>query len=341
MKPTSIIFIIVTIILACAGVLLCISAEDMANKQGIALFKQEHDGNNNYVEAYDDIDEETLKKLVISLKNADINIYGGAEKSKIELINFSDNSYNLTASKTQITLSAIEGISGLINLDTFKINFDGFRNYQNYLKSRNRQKTVNLYLTDAAAVIFIDIQNESGKITLNGLDLDCDYKIAAANGSVLLSDINTGSSISITSKKEIKAELKGVTARELVFDADSTGSITINESSFSHKISSSVKSGEFIYYRTEADFANFNVELYAPDGVISVYGKEYQQKYTEQNVEIPLTPVQPEETQPADTAAETTGEGTPATDPTDLNEISITVKSGNITIIGAVAANAD
>ena len=150
MKPTSIIFIIVTIILACAGVLLCISAENMAKDQGIALFKQEHDGNNNYVETYDDIDEASLKKLVISLKNADINVYGGAEKSRIELINFSDNSYNLTASKTQITLSGIDGISELINLDTFKINFSGFRNYQNYLKYRNRQKTVNLYLSDAA-----------------------------------------------------------------------------------------------------------------------------------------------------------------------------------------------
>ena len=94
MKPTSIIFIIVTIILACAGVLMCISAENMAKDQGIALFKQEHDGNNNYVETYDDIDEASLKKLVISLKNADINVYGGAEKSRIELINFSDNSYN-------------------------------------------------------------------------------------------------------------------------------------------------------------------------------------------------------------------------------------------------------
>ena len=94
---------------------MCISAENMAKDQGIALFKQEHDGNNNYVETYDDIDEASLKKLVISLKNADINVYGGAEKSRIELINFSDNSYNLTASKTQITLSGIDGISGLIN----------------------------------------------------------------------------------------------------------------------------------------------------------------------------------------------------------------------------------
>ena len=167
MKPTSIIFIIVTIILACAGVLMCISAENMAKDQGIALFKQEHDGNNNYVETYDDIDEASLKKLVISLKNADINVYGGAEKSRIELINFSDNSYNLTASKTQITLSGIDGISGLINLDTFKINFSGFRNYQNYLKYRNRQKTVNLYLSDAAEVIFIDIHTEEGNVTVS------------------------------------------------------------------------------------------------------------------------------------------------------------------------------
>ena len=174
---------------------MCISAENMAKDQGIALFKQEHDGNNNYVETYDDIDEASLKKLVISLKNADINVYGGAEKSRIELINFSDNSYNLTASKTQITLSGIDGISGLINLDTFKINFSGFRNYQNYLKYRNRQKTVNLYLSDAAEVIFIDIHTEEGNVTVSDLDIDCDYRLTADKGEVTLSGITTGSTV--------------------------------------------------------------------------------------------------------------------------------------------------
>ena len=43
MKPTSIIFIIVTVILACAGVLMCISANDMARKEGISLFDQHGD----------------------------------------------------------------------------------------------------------------------------------------------------------------------------------------------------------------------------------------------------------------------------------------------------------
>ena len=332
MKPTSIIFIIVTVILACAGVLLCISAENMANAQGISLFKQEHDGNNNYVETYDDIDEETLKKVVVSVKNANINICGGAEKCKVELINFNDNSYNLTPSKTQLTLSSIDGISGLINLDTFKINFDGFRNYQNYLKSRNRQKTVNLYLTDAASVIFIDIQTESGDITLSDLSIDCDYKIATASGSVSLSDITTGSTVTLNSKKKITADINKVMARELIFDAESEGHITIAESSFTHRISSSIKSGDFIYYRSEGNFSGFNVELYAPAGKINVFGKEYDRKYTEQNVEIPLTPVGPEDTEPAGTDAETTGAERPDRDPSDLNSISITVKNGNISI---------
>ena len=332
MKPTSIIFIIVTIILACAGVLMCISAENMAKDQGIALFKQEHDGNNNYVETYDDIDEASLKKLVISLKNADINVYGGAEKSRIELINFSDNSYNLTASKTQISLSGIDGISGLINLDTFKINFSGFRNYQNYLKYRNRQKTVNLYLSDAAEVIFIDIHTEEGNVTVSDLDIDCDYRLTADKGEVTLSGITTGSTVTLDSKKELTAKISGVTARELILSADASGYVTIENSTFTHKVDATVKSGEFTYYRNEANFAGYNVELNAPAGKISVYGKEYTKKYTEQNVETPLTPVEPETTEADETTPAETGEETKPAATGDLNSISITVKSGDITI---------
>ena len=64
MKPTSVIFIIVSVILACTGLLLCMSAENLAVEQGVALFNQQGDSENNYTESFD-IDEEYLKKIVV------------------------------------------------------------------------------------------------------------------------------------------------------------------------------------------------------------------------------------------------------------------------------------
>lgn len=334
MKPTSIIFLIVTVMLACGGILLCISAENMATDQGVALFRQEQDGNNNYIETYNDIDTETLRKLTVSLKDADINVYGGAESSRIELVNFGDNSYNITMGTTQLTISSIDGISGLIDLDTFKINFDGFRNYPNYLKLRNKEKTVNIYLSDSAPLIFLELKTEAGDITISDIGIDCDYRLSCGEGSISLSGITTGSTISIDSAKKLETEIKNVAARELIFSAEGTANVTLSECAVEHKIDAEIKNGSFTYYRAEGNFAGFNVELYAPNGKISVFGKEYTSKYSELNVETALTPIDPTEGTTADTTAADTAETDDTANAPDneLNAVIVTVKNGDITI---------
>ncbi len=333
MKPTSVIFLIVSVILACAGMLLCMSAENMAVEQGVALFNQQGDSENNYVESFD-IDEESLKKIVISLSDVNVNVYGGAEKSHIDLINFTSGSYDLTSSKSQLNLSDISGISGLINLDTFKINFDGFRNYLNYWKYKDKARTVNLYLSNTAAVIFVELRTQSGDMQLQDLAIDCDYELTADEGAITVNNLQTGSTISIDSAQETVAKLTGVTARELILTASSHGYVEIAESSFSHKIDVSIKNGNFSYMRTEPDFSGYNVTLSAP-GIIEVYGKRYSGSFSEQNVEMSLRPVTPpEDTEPP--AAETTTEAPPEVTtpekPDEANSITVTVKNGNITI---------
>ena len=331
MNPTSIIFIIVTVILACAGVLMCISANDMARKEGISLFDQHGDSENNFTQTFD-IDEASLKKIVVNLGDVDVNVYGGAEKSHIDLINFTDGSYNLTSSKTQLTLSDIDGISGLINLDTFKINFNGFRNYLNYWKYRGRERTVNLYLDSSTSVIFIDLQTKTGNITLSDVDADCDYKLAAAKGDITLKNISTGSTVTVDSDKETAVKLDGVTARELILSA-ADGKVSISGSTFSHKIEATVKNGSFTYDRTEPDFSGFNVELRA-SGAIKVYGKETTGKFSEINIETPLVPVTPGEDTSETTEAsdDESAETTETPKPDDMNTITVTVKNGTITI---------
>ena len=84
MKPTSVIFLIVSVLLACLGVILCMTATSIANEQGIGLFDQVGDGDDNYVH-YETFAEEELKKIVVRVSDVKVNVIGGAEESKIEL----------------------------------------------------------------------------------------------------------------------------------------------------------------------------------------------------------------------------------------------------------------
>lgn len=324
--------------LICAGVLMCISAEDMAVKEGVALFTQVGDSENNYSETHE-IENDALKKIDVSLTDVSVNVYGGAQKSRIELVNFTDGGYDLTISQSQITLSDISGISGIINLDTFEIHFDGFRNYLNYWKYKDKARTVNIYIADDAPVLYVKLNTESGDIALHDMHFDCDYKLSSENGSVTLDNVTTGSEISIDSTKELAASLNNVTARELVLDASGVGEVTITQSSFTHKLEAKIKNGNFTYDRPEADFSGFNVSLSASEKII-LNGRELTtNKYNEQNVEISLRPIEPSID---DSNGTDTTEQTAESDKSDeVNMISITVKNGRITVTCGKSVDSD
>ena len=53
MKPTSIIFLIISVMLALVGILLCFTATNMANDQGVAIFTQTGDADSNYTSVHE------------------------------------------------------------------------------------------------------------------------------------------------------------------------------------------------------------------------------------------------------------------------------------------------
>ena len=76
MKPTSVIFIIVSVLIICLGVLLCITANSMAADMGIPIFAQTGDAENNYTTT-EVFESEELKKIILNFSDVKINIYGG------------------------------------------------------------------------------------------------------------------------------------------------------------------------------------------------------------------------------------------------------------------------
>lgn len=348
MKPTSVIFIIISVILACIGVLLCITASNMANEQGIGIFSQTGDANNNFITAHE-FDSSELKKIVINANDVDVNVYGGSAKDMIELVNFSAGTYDYTVSKSTLQLSDNQGITSLVDLENFKINFNGFRDYLHYYKYRDKARTVNLYVTDAATVINLLITADSGNVTLNNLHLNksaedgkyyCDYKIKVGSGDVTLSHVSTESTIEIESSVNSRINLMGVQCNELQVNAV-RGVLTLRQLSIHHKLYANMKSGSVDYQRTESNFAGFNVLLQAGNGLLRVYGNTVNTgKYTEDNIVVPETGNTTDKDPSGETTEDVTGGTETGEDGTEIppepveepNNITIIVEDGNIDV---------
>ncbi len=361
MKPTSVIFLIVSILLACVGFLLCITASSMATEQGIGLFSLIGDEDDNYV-ATREFTEEDLKKIVVKVSDVNVNVIGGAEASKIELVNFMNNSYNIQAGRSTLQISDNSGITGIIDLENFKINFSGFRDYLHYLfdfieGNEKKEQILNVYLTDEADLVNFNITVGDGDITLSHMQTECDYKIVLANGVVEIDNVKTDSSIQIESTVSSNIEIRNTVTDELrIMSPKSECYIEISDTTFSRAMYVEAKSGDIVYDRVEADFAGLDVKLEALGNTISVYGENHADSYVEFNAPITgdpsTTPSVPgtEETLPeenettAPAEEETSEDETTAeeetTEPEDIGDIdeeenntSVTIPANSLTII--------
>lgn len=305
MKPTSVIFLIVAILLACVGFLLCMTATSLATEQGIGLFSQVGDADDNYVHT-EYFTEEELKKIVIKVSDVKVNVIGGAEESRIELVNFLNSSYQVQVGRSTLQISDNAGISGIIDIENFKINFNGFRDYLHYIFDRTeKEKSLNIYLTDEVDLVNFNITSTTGDITVSGLATDCDYKVVIESGVVMFTDVTTDSSVQIESTKSSNIDIKSVSVDELrIMSPESECFINISETTFSRAMYVEAKSGDIVYDRVEDDFSGLDVRFEAEGNTISVFGENYTDLFVEFNA--PIDGVQPVEPTPEDPSDETT-----------------------------------
>lgn len=315
MKPTSVIFLIVSVLLACLGVVLCMTATSLANEQGISLFTQIGDDDDNYVH-YESFTEEELKKIVIKVSDVKVNVIGGAEESKIELVNFPNNAYQIQAGRSTLQISDNAGISGIIDVENLKINFNGFRDYLHYVFDDSvKEKSLNLYLTESADLVNLNITTTTGDISVSDFNTDCDFKIVISDGVVEFRDVVTESSVQIEATESANINIDNVIADEIrIMSPNSECFVDITDTTFSRAMYIEVKSGDVYYDRVESDFAGLDVKLEASGNTISVYNEKYSDSFAEFNA--PVEGDQPTD-QPADTTPEET---TPAEEETTASD---------------------
>ncbi len=194
MKPTSIIFLILSVILIAGGAVTCISAQKMAETNGIELFFQDADENLNGIETHD-FSEANTNKITIKLKKVNVNIIGGSETSHIKLTNFSKNTFEYSISNKNLTIDDSINLYSLFQFTSGGIDFSGLRHFLYFNQFKDKQKTVDIYINKNDDIKKFDITVESGIITVSNITKQADYLLKVGEGDININDLKIISTI--------------------------------------------------------------------------------------------------------------------------------------------------
>ncbi len=195
MKPTSIISIIVALVLIVAGLITCFVAQSIASSNGEFIFSESRgDDYINTVEIGD-----SISKIELILSDAQINIYGGSDRSYIEFVNFSENYYSLTVSNTILSFDEIPDIMSMLKFWENGFSFKGMRYILgiNSKRDSDAKKSVNIYVSDEQQLKIFDIQADSCTLDIKNIVSDSDYKLTVSDATVNVESVKTGGTFSI------------------------------------------------------------------------------------------------------------------------------------------------
>lgn len=202
MKPASIIFCIISVLVIIAGLFMCTTAMDMAKEQNIALFDTDvKDIDGNTVRS-NTVTQKDLNKIQINVMDADVTIAPSKTgETYVELYNFQVGTYDFSVQNKLLQINNSAGLLSILNLENLSFRFNGLRSYLMYRPMQDKQKVVNLYLADVGEVKSIEIASKGGDVFVRDLTLATDYSISSTNGSVWLDRIETTSRVSVSIDK--------------------------------------------------------------------------------------------------------------------------------------------
>ncbi|MBO4423388.1 MAG: DUF4097 family beta strand repeat protein [Clostridia bacterium] len=322
MKPVSIIFLIVSMILIIVGLLTCSFAALQAKRQNVDLYDTRIE--NGISESEYDFTNDTVGKIQIDVKDCNVTVICGSDRNKVEMRNFSSAGYICEIDNRALVIEDTVNVFNITDIiENGKIRFKGFRYFLRDRKLTAGKKALTVYVSDKADIKVIDISVESGDVDIKGYVNDTDYNINIKTGRLTASDISTKSQVNAAVGKgtvnlqhveansiNISTEDGGITAvvagREITAEAQK-GSVTIECESDLSKYNFNLKAPEStitldggseygplvragLYIATDAQLSSF---IHASSGTGSVTVKQYV---------APVTPIETDTTSPDDTA---------------------------------------
>lgn len=194
MKPASIIFLIVSVILVIIGFITTSVAMNLA-PEGEKPVVEISDKDVGCID--DPIYIDDVVKIELKLKAANVNIIGGAQKPYVELVNFPKGLYSASHSKNTLTVTDLSDFTSISGVASLASNFHGLRGFVNYFKLANFEKTVNIYLSADYPVNVISCNLKSGEVRIESCVGSSDYNITLGAGDVSINNVDTTSLLSI------------------------------------------------------------------------------------------------------------------------------------------------
>lgn len=276
MRPTSVIFLIISILLACVGGMLCLSAMTMAEESGEVLFESVENADGNFVTTkYFGLSEgenpdnssskNNIKKMEFNFQNVDVVIKGGQDVNKIELYNFTEGVYSYkTSVGGALSLDDLTGLLKMVSFSSSGINFKGFRNLLFYFEYAKLERQAVIYLRDDTNITNISCTVNNGNITVENLSKTCDISLTASSGDVYVKNIADDSSVTVKlGTGSVLVEDSSLYV--LTVDTD-TAPVDVKNCPITRALEISVDEGDVSYDHVADSFEGFDVVLKAING---------------------------------------------------------------------------
>jgi len=241
MKPTSIVFIVVSVLLIVAGLITCSIAQSSAAQEDIQLFPEYADGTSKMVVKFEKAD---VTKIDIIVNDANVNIIGGAEESYIEVINYKPNFYALTTTSRVLSFNEIPDLKTMMKFWETGFSFTGIRNILNSLRTDLGQKVINVYLTNDHDINQFNVSIDKGSLMIADIHTNGSFDLSVSSGYIKMDNVTTTDVLSIKSDTSVNVSLSNTSAstanvamKAADFIADNVVFTTADVSSETGKIS--------------------------------------------------------------------------------------------------------
>lgn len=227
MKPSSIIFLILSLILIIGGVVTCVIASAMAKGEDTPLFAQVKtpDGDLLYTCEYD---PENLSRIELNINKATVNVYA-SDKDKIELLNFTEGSYSRGITNQAYVIDESFNLSQLFIFDQGGFSFNGLRQYFRNFSFKPKPKVVNVYIA-AESIKSLSITLKEGTVNIDSVALAGDFNLKVTEGNINLKNIQTDSYVKL-SGDSCTAKLEAGNVKSLQYTAK-TGELQTTATAF-------------------------------------------------------------------------------------------------------------
>ncbi len=267
MKPTSIIFLIVSVALVIGGLTVVGISKQMAASEGIDILSEVTENTEEYVYTYE-YDADSIGKITIDIQDAKVNVIGGAAKPYVELVNFAQGNYEFSSANRNLMISNNSDLSTLAGIASAAMNFKGLRGLVNMYYLNGLEKTINIYLCDENPVKVLDCRLGVGTVDIRESQTATDYNVEIGEGELIVSGVSTKSALNATIENG-NVQITDSLIAKVKIDIEN-GSVDAN--SKINQLEAKIENGDF-EYSTNYGIIMYNLILSANVGNITIDGE--------------------------------------------------------------------